>query len=94
MGSADRAARSGARPLAEYYRRGLPVEIEPGTKWVYSNHGFAALGQIVEDVTGQPLDRYMREHIFEPLGIEHTDLVRSDCVRPRLAPATCCAHAV
>ena len=85
VGSADRAAGSGAQPLAQYYRRGLPVEIEPGTKWVYSNHGFAALGQIVEDVTGQPLDRYMRERIFEPLGMEHTDLVRSDRVRPRLA---------
>ena len=44
----------------------------PGTKWVYSNHGFAALGQIVEDVTGQPLDRYLREHVFEPLGMRHT----------------------
>lgn len=85
VGSADRAARSGARPLAEYYRAGLPVEIEPGTKWVYSNHGFAALGQIVEDVTGEPLDRYMRERIFEPLGMEHTDLARSERVRDRLA---------
>jgi CubicO group peptidase (beta-lactamase class C family) len=85
VGAADRATRSGARPLAEYYRRGLPVEIEPGTKWVYTNHGFAALGQIVEDVTGQPLDRYMRERIFELLGMAHTDLVRSDRVRPRLA---------
>jgi len=85
LGAADRAARSGARPLAEYYRRGLPVEVEPGTKWAYSNHGFAALGQIVEDVTGQPLDRYMRERIFEPLGMEHTDLVRSERVRARLA---------
>jgi CubicO group peptidase (beta-lactamase class C family) len=85
VGSGDRAGRLGASPLAEYYRRGLPVEVEPGTKWVYSNHGFAALGQIVEDVTGQPLDRYMRERIFEPLGMEHTDLVRSDRVRSGLA---------
>jgi CubicO group peptidase (beta-lactamase class C family) len=85
VGSGDRAGRSGARPLAEYYRKGLPVEIEPGTKWVYSNHGFAVLGQIVEDVTGQPLDRYLREHILEPLGMEHTDLIRSERVSPGLA---------
>ncbi len=32
VGAGDRAGRSGAPPLAEYYRRGLPVEIEPGTK--------------------------------------------------------------
>ena len=85
VGSGDRAGRSGAPPLAEYYRRGLPVEIGPGTKWAYSNHGFAALGQIVEDVSGQPLERYLRERIFVPLGMDHTDLRRSERVRTRLA---------
>jgi CubicO group peptidase (beta-lactamase class C family) len=85
VGSGVRAGRSGALPLADYYRRGLPVEVEPGTKWVYSNHGFAALGQIVEDVSGQPLDRYLRDHLFEPLGMEYTDLLRSERVRHRLA---------
>jgi CubicO group peptidase (beta-lactamase class C family) len=85
VGSGDRARRSGAPPLADYYRRGLPVEVEPGTKWAYSNHGFAALGQIVEDVSGQPLDRYLRDRIFDPLGMEHTDLLRSERVRPHLA---------
>ncbi|HET9974474.1 MAG TPA: serine hydrolase domain-containing protein, partial [Streptosporangiaceae bacterium] len=85
VGSGDRAGRSGAPPLADYYRKGLPVEVEPGTKWVYSNHGFAVLGQIVEDVSGQSLDRYLRDHIFEQLGMEHTDLIRSGRVQPRLA---------
>jgi CubicO group peptidase (beta-lactamase class C family) len=85
VGSGARAGRRGAAPLAEYYRRGLPVEVDPGTRWAYSNHGFAVLGQIVEDVSGQPLDRYLREHIFARLGMEHTDLVRSERVRPRLA---------
>ena len=64
--------------LAEYYRGGLRVDAEPGTRFSYTNHGFATLGQIVEDVSGMPLDRYFREHIFEPLGMERTDLIRSD----------------
>jgi CubicO group peptidase (beta-lactamase class C family) len=85
VGSGDLARASGAPRLSEYYRAGLPVEIEPGTKWVYSNHGFAALGQIVEDVTDEPLDRYLREQLFAPLGMEQTDLVRSQRVRERLA---------
>jgi CubicO group peptidase (beta-lactamase class C family) len=85
VGSGDRAGRAGASPLAEYYRKGLPVEVEPGTKWAYSNHGFAALGQLVEDVSGQPLDHYLRQHVFAPLGMDHTDLVRSERVRPGLA---------
>jgi CubicO group peptidase (beta-lactamase class C family) len=71
--------------LAQYYRNGLRLVAEPGMRHVYSNHGFATLGQIVEDVTGQPLQRYFREHIFELLGMEQTDLVRSDRIRSRLA---------
>ena len=71
--------------LAEYYRGGLRVDTEPGSRWAYSNHGFATLGQIVEDVSGLPLDRYLRERIFGPLGMENSDLIRSDRVRSRLA---------
>ena len=74
-----------APSLAGYYRGGLHVDVEPGTKWAYSNHGFATLGQIVEDVSGLPLGRYLRERVFGPLGMEHSDLVRSERVRPRLA---------
>ncbi|HET7518053.1 MAG TPA: serine hydrolase domain-containing protein [Actinomycetes bacterium] len=43
------------------------------------------LGQLVEDVSGQPFHHYLREHVFAPLGMEHTDLVRSERVRPQLA---------
>jgi CubicO group peptidase (beta-lactamase class C family) len=71
--------------LAEFYRGGLHLVAEPGTRHTYSNHGFATLGQIVEDVSGKPLVRYFRDHIFEPLGMEQTALVRSDRVKPRLA---------
>jgi CubicO group peptidase (beta-lactamase class C family) len=63
------------RPLAELFPRGLPVEVQPGTKWAYSNHGFAALGQIVEDVTGQPFGHYLRDHVFEPLGMTCSDVL-------------------
>jgi CubicO group peptidase (beta-lactamase class C family) len=71
--------------LAEYYRGGLKVVAEPGTRFVYTDHGFATAGQIVEDLSGMPLDRYFREHIFEPLGMRDTDLNRSDEVEARLA---------
>lgn len=72
-------------PLAESYRGGLHLIAAPGTRHTYSNHGFATLGQIVEDVTGQPLAAYLRVHILEPLGMDHTDLTRSDRVQARLA---------
>jgi len=71
--------------LAEFYRGRLHLVAEPGTRHTYSNHGFATLGQIVEDITGQPLRRHFREHIFGPLGMTGTDLGRSDRIRARLA---------
>jgi len=71
--------------LAEYYRGGLRVDAEPGTRFRYGNHSPATLGQIVEDVSGQPLDRYLRDQVFLPLGMTDTDLVRSDAVMARLA---------
>jgi CubicO group peptidase (beta-lactamase class C family) len=71
--------------LAEYYRAGLRLVVEPGSAFAYSNHGFATLGQIVEDVSGMALERYLREHIFEPLGMADSDLVRSELVASRLA---------
>jgi CubicO group peptidase (beta-lactamase class C family) len=72
-------------PLADYYHHGLRVDVEPGTRWSYSNHGFAALGQIVEDVSGEPFDRYLREHVFSPLGMSHTSLGLSEQLEQELA---------
>ena len=71
--------------LAEYYGGQLVEEIPPGLKWAYANHGFATLGQVVEDVSGEPFADYMLRHVFEPLGMEHTDYLRTDRVRDRLA---------
>lgn len=74
-----------APTLAEYYRGGLRVVVEPGARFTYGDHGFATLGQIVEDVSGKPLDRYLREHIFAPLGMSDSDLLRSERVTAHLA---------
>jgi CubicO group peptidase (beta-lactamase class C family) len=71
--------------LAECYGPSLRVKVEPGTAFLYSNHGFATLGQLVEDVSGMPLDRYFRAQIFAPLGMADTDIVRTARVASRLA---------
>jgi CubicO group peptidase (beta-lactamase class C family) len=79
------AAKERVPTLAEYYRGRLPVLTDPGTRFGYTDHGFATAGQIVEDVSGEPLALYMRSHIFEPLGMEATDLVRSESAEAALA---------
>jgi CubicO group peptidase (beta-lactamase class C family) len=64
--------------LAEFYRGSLQLAADPGTTFTYTDHGIAVVGQIVEDLTGTPLDRYFREEIFEPLGMTDSDLLRSE----------------
>lgn len=71
--------------LAEHYDGAIRLVAEPGTRFRYGNHGFATLGQIVEDVSGEPFDRYLRQHVFEPLGMADTDLVRLPRLVARLA---------
>jgi CubicO group peptidase (beta-lactamase class C family) len=71
--------------LAEYYGGALHLVAEPGTRFTYSDHSIATAGQIVEDVSGEPLDRYFRERIFEPLGMADSDFVRSEKVKSHLA---------
>ena len=71
--------------LAEHYRGELRLDTEPGTRFRYTDHGPATLGQIVEDVSGEPFDRYLRDHVFDPLGMTDTTLVTSEVPRARLA---------
>jgi CubicO group peptidase (beta-lactamase class C family) len=44
----------------------------PETKYVYSDLGLITLGLIVEQLSGQSLDEYVREHITAPLGMDDT----------------------
>ena len=71
--------------LAAVYGEGIRLHGEPGETYIYTNHGFATLQQMVEDVTGRPLDVILRERIFEPLGMADTDLLRASRLTPRLA---------
>ena len=85
--SAMPTVRAGARrpALADVYRDGLRVVVEPGTAFAYSNHGFAVLGQVVEDVTGTSLDAYLQSSVFGPLGMRDSGLVRTARIASRLA---------
>ncbi|HJU55560.1 MAG TPA: serine hydrolase domain-containing protein [Pyrinomonadaceae bacterium] len=45
-------------------------EFEPGTQFRYMSGGFAILGRIIEVVSGKPYEQFMRERVFEPLGMK------------------------
>jgi CubicO group peptidase (beta-lactamase class C family) len=46
-----------------------PPECEPGTKYVYSNAGYAIAGHMAETAAGKAWEDLMRERLFEPLGM-------------------------
>ncbi|HTT64538.1 MAG TPA: serine hydrolase domain-containing protein [Bryobacteraceae bacterium] len=63
----------------------VPLDFQPGTQWAYS--GYAApdtLSRIVEIVSGQPYDEFLRTRVFEPLGMHDTFFYPPDDRRPRL----------
>jgi CubicO group peptidase (beta-lactamase class C family) len=49
-----------------------PLEFEPGSKWAYCNAGIDTLGRIIEVDSGKPYEDFLRERIFEPLGMKDT----------------------
>jgi CubicO group peptidase (beta-lactamase class C family) len=50
---------------------------KPGTKWQYSNTGFAVLASIIEKVSGMRYNDFMARNIFMPLGMSHTFIYNS-----------------
>ena len=57
----------------------------PATAMVYSNYGYAILGRVIEAVSGVAPQRYISEHLLEPLGMSSTgwtsDHLRADTMR-------------
>jgi hypothetical protein len=71
--------------LAAMYRGVLHPDTAAGTKWAYANHGFAVIGQLVEDITGRSFPEHMYEHLFHPLGMESTEYTRTERTKDRVA---------
>ena len=69
------AHRNETRSLADYVKLfgDRPVAFEPGTRMEYSNYGFILLGRLIELVSGESYESYVREHIYIPAGMLQTD---------------------
>ncbi|MEO1657718.1 MAG: serine hydrolase domain-containing protein [Pseudomonadota bacterium] len=71
---------------ANYAQRAIPEIVrEPGTLTVYANINPPILGAMVEDLTGQTLQDFMRQQIFQPFGMTNTDLGYAEVGTPALA---------
>jgi CubicO group peptidase (beta-lactamase class C family) len=77
--SAARAVAAGPKDtLADFIPRlgKVPLEFQPGTRWAYSAAaGFDTLSRVVEVASGMPIDRFVKQRIFDPLGMKDTTYV-------------------
>jgi len=71
----------GVKKLASF-----PLLFQPGDHWEYSMAD-DVLGYLVETVSGMPLDRFLQERMFKPLGMKDTDFFLPDDKVARLATA-------
>lgn len=55
----------------------LPPDFAPGKKWAYCNSGYFLLGDIVEKVSGQSYDAFVRQTFFQPLEMATTGVYQN-----------------
>jgi CubicO group peptidase (beta-lactamase class C family) len=53
----------------------LPINFNPGERFSYSGEGYIYLQHVVEQITGKPLNEYMTEAVFKPLGMTNSSYI-------------------
>ena len=94
------AAFARGRELVEEALWEEPLEAPPGTRALYGDPGFVALGLLVEAAGGAPLDRLFADRVAAPMGLHDTFFVgpgrllagTGPCAGRRFAPTERCAH--
>ena len=80
----------GAEEAIRLAREEVPVA-RPGDRFIYSDIGFFLLGHIVEVVSKQPLDAFLKSRVFGPLGMADTTFLPPPALQGRIAPTEGCA---
>jgi CubicO group peptidase (beta-lactamase class C family) len=63
----------------------VALDFQPGTLWRYSGlAGFDVLSRVVEIASGKPYDQFLRERLFDPLGMKDTGFALAPAIQPRL----------
>lgn len=85
---ADRELWRTAHSPAQARRQVIATHLysRPGARYIYSDLGADVLGFIVERVSGEPLDRFVAERVFEPLGMHDTEFRPAASLDARIAP--------
>ena len=81
------ATRGPEDTLATYIPKlgAVALDFQPGTLWRYSGlAGFDVLSRVVEIASGKPYDQFLRERLFDPLGMKDTGFALTPAIQPRL----------
>lgn len=63
-----------------------PALTPPGSAFAYRDTNIILMGEIVQRLSGQPLDRFLAREVFAPLGMKDTGFRPSRALLPRIAP--------
>jgi CubicO group peptidase (beta-lactamase class C family) len=63
----------------------IPLAYPPGTKWEYSNLGYLTLGILIHRVSGEFYGDFLRQRIFQPLGMQATRIISEADIIPNRA---------
>lgn len=64
----------------------MPVTWEPGTRYEYRDYNMILMGEIVQRISGLPLDRFLQQNVFIPLGMKDTGYNPAPRLLDRIAP--------
>jgi CubicO group peptidase (beta-lactamase class C family) len=81
------AVRAPTDTLATYIPKlgAVALDFQPGTLWRYSGlAGFDVLSRVVEVASGKTFDQFLRERLFDPLGMKDTGFTLTAALQPRL----------
>lgn len=87
LGAATAPQRAPNDTLAGYIPKlgAVPLDFQPGTLWRYSGQaGFDVLSRIVEIASGLPYDQFLKQRLFDPLGMKDTTFVLNAANESRL----------
>lgn len=65
--------------------RDKPLDFEPGSKFHYDNSGYFLLGAIIEKVSGKTYEAFLKEAIFDPMGMADTGYDHPSTILPKRA---------
>lgn len=81
----DRQLADNDKDLLEFIGKQISFSNPPGIAYEYSNLGFALLGKIITNVSGQPYQEYVRENIWKPLGMVNAEWEYANIPADKLA---------